>query len=144
VFVDARLHLISTKLVYPACAVALVVFAVTATISSDFERFKWMAIGGIGASAFIWLLWLVYPGGMGQGDARLSLLLGMFLGWQGWRQVVIGMFLGFVLGSIGGLVLIFVRRAGFKSQLAFGPYLAIGALTVALWPSLANWFAPAY
>ena len=88
------------------------------------------------------MLWLISPGGIGQGDARLSLLLGMFLGWLGWRQVVIGMFAGFLLGSVGGLLLMVVRKGGRKTQIAFGPYLAVGALIVALWPSLANWFAP--
>lgn len=144
VFVDGRLHLISTKLVYPSAVAALGVFVVTAAISGEPERLKWMLIGGLGASAFIWLLWIVYPAGMGPGDARLSLFLGMFLGWLGWRHVVIGIFLGFLLGSMGGLVLVGFRRAGFKSQLAFGPYLALGALLVVLWPSLATWFAPAY
>jgi leader peptidase (prepilin peptidase) / N-methyltransferase len=136
--VDARLHLISTKLVYSASVAALILFAFVALIDNEPKRFTWLLIGGLGASAFIWLLWLISPGGMGQGDARLSLFLGMYLGWLGWRQLFVGMFAGFLLGSIGGIVLIVLRRAGRKTQIAFGPYLAIGALIITLWPSIAT------
>ena len=136
--VDARLHLISTKLVYSASVLALILFGFVALIGDEPKRFKWLLIGGLGAGAFIWLLWLISPGGMGQGDARLSLFLGMFLGWLGWRQLFVGMFAGFLLGSIGGIILIVLRRAGRKTQIAFGPYLAIGALIVTLWPTIAD------
>ncbi len=142
VLVDARLHLISTKLVYPAAGAALCVFAVVALIEGQLDRFQWMLIGGLGAFAFIWILHLISPQGMGQGDARLSLFLGMFLGWLGWRQLVIGMFAGFALGSLGGLVFMALRKAGLKTAIAFGPYLAVGTLLVSLWPSLANGFVP--
>lgn len=142
VLVDARLHLISTKLVYPASGVALAVFAVIALIDKEPERFQWMLIGGLLASAFIWTLHIISRNGMGQGDARLSLFLGMFLGWLGWRHLVIGMFAGFLFGSIGGLLLMALRKAGLKTQLAFGPYLAMGALLISLWPSLASSFVP--
>jgi leader peptidase (prepilin peptidase) / N-methyltransferase len=142
VLVDARLHLISTKLVYPAAAAALVLFSVIALIEKEPDRFQWMLIGGLLASAFIWMLHIGYRGGMGQGDARLSLFLGMFLGWLGWRHLMIGMFAGFLFGSVGGIVLLALRKAGMKTQLAFGPYLAMGALLISLWPSLAEGFVP--
>ncbi len=142
VLVDARLHLISTKLVYPAAGAALVVFSVIALIQGQLDRFQWMLIGGLGAFAFIWLLHEISPHGMGQGDARLSLFLGMFLGWLGWRQLVIGMFSGFLLGSVGGLVFMALRKAGLKTAIAFGPYLALGTLLLSLWPSLADGFVP--
>lgn len=140
VFIDARLHLIPTKLVYPASGLGLVLLAFAAAVTRDRERFIWALVGGLGASLFLWILVLISPAGMGQGDARLSLLLGMFLGWYGWRYVIYGLFGGFLLGSIGGLFLMARRRGGRKTQIAFGPYLAAGALIVSLWPAVLNRF----
>lgn len=142
VLVDARLHLISTKLVYPSAGAAMVVFTAIAIVQGQLDRFQWMLIGGLGAFAFMWLLHLISPHGMGQGDARLSLFLGMFLGWLGWRQLIIGIFAGFLLGSVGSLVLMALRKAGWKTTIAFGPYLALGTLLISLWPSLADGFVP--
>jgi prepilin signal peptidase PulO-like enzyme (type II secretory pathway) len=40
---------------------------------------------------------------MGYGDVRLSALLGFALGWLGWPALYLGMFLPFLLGTIGGI-----------------------------------------
>jgi leader peptidase (prepilin peptidase) / N-methyltransferase len=136
VLIDARLHKIPTKLVYPASGLGLLLLAFAAAVTHDRDRFVWALVGGLGASLFLWILVLVSPKSMGDGDARLCLLLGLFLGWYGWRYVIYGLFLGFLLGSIGGLLLMARHRGGRKTLIAFGPYLATGALVVSLWPSV--------
>ena len=54
---------------------------------NDWSRLGRAVLAALAASAFLWVLVLVLPTGMGQGDARLSMLLGLFLGWQSWRAV---------------------------------------------------------
>lgn len=136
VLVDARLHKIATRMIYPAAAVSFVLLAIAGLIHHDGNAVLRAGLGGLAASAFIWLLIIVYPAGMGEGDARLLLMLGMFLGWHGWRFVYIGVLAGFMLGSVFGIFLMIVRKAGRKTQIAFGPYLCAGAMFVALWPNL--------
>jgi leader peptidase (prepilin peptidase)/N-methyltransferase len=83
--------------------------------------------------AFYFVLAFIYPAGMGFGDVKLAGVLGLYLGWLGWAELVIGGFLGFLYGGVVGLLLMLVRRAGRKSQIPFGPFMLVGALTAILW-----------
>ena len=67
---------------------------------------------------------------MGFGDVKLLGLLGAFTGWAG---VVEGFFVACFLGSIVGGGLFVVTRSRY---IPFGPFLALGALTVLLWPAI--------
>ena len=138
VLVDFRIHRIATRLIYPATVVGAALLAVAAANDGTWEWWKRAVIGGLAASAFLWLLAFIAPSGMGDGDARLALLLGLFLGWRGWRHVYLGLLAGFLLGSIAGLALIVARRGTRKSQIAFGPYLAAGGLMFVLWPGIVD------
>lgn len=90
-------------------------------------------LGGMFALfAFYFILNLISPRGMGFGDVMLSGVLGLYLGYLGWGPLVVGAFMGFLLGSIGGVLLIVVRRAGLKSHVPFGPYMLAGALIAVL------------
>ena len=52
------------------------------------------------------------------------------LGWLGWGEVLLGLFLGFLYGAVIGIVLIATRvRARRARRVPFGPFLAAGALT---------------
>lgn len=138
VLVDFRIHRIATRLVYPASLAGAALLAVAAASDGTWEAWTRAVLGGLAASAFLWLLAFIAPSGMGDGDARLALLLGMFLGWRGWRHVYMGLVAGFLLGSVAGIALIVARRGTRKSQIAFGPYLAAGALLFVLWPGIVD------
>jgi leader peptidase (prepilin peptidase)/N-methyltransferase len=69
---------------------------------------------------------------MGFGDVKLAGVLGLFLGWLGWGEVISGGFLGFLFGGVVGVGLIMARRAGRKSQIPFGPFMLAGALVAIL------------
>jgi leader peptidase (prepilin peptidase)/N-methyltransferase len=82
--------------------------------------------------AFYFLLVFIYPAGMGFGDVKLAGVLGLFLGWLGWGEVIAGGFLGFLFGGVVGIALMLMRRAGRKSQIPFGPFMLAGALVAVL------------
>ena len=143
IIIDYRLHKIPTKLVYPAAGLTAIALLVAAAVDGNTSALIRASAGALVASGFMWLLVLFVPAGMGQGDARLALLLGLLLGWHVWKHVYLGLLAGFLLGSVFGLGLIIVKRAtgstvrsGMKTQIAFGPYLCVGALIVALWPTI--------
>lgn len=90
----------------------------------------WWPVGRalIGMAAlylFYAALWLA--GGMGFGDVKLSGVLGLYLAWLGWGSLVVGAFLGFVVGAFGGLALIAAGKGKLKSKIPYGPYMLIGA-----------------
>ena len=88
------------------------------------------AIGATALAGFYLLLWLIRPGEMGLGDAKLAASIGLALGWVGWHALFAGTFGGFALAAVYGAVLIATHRAGRGSQLPLGPFILIGAFAV--------------
>ena len=130
--VDWRTRLLPTKVIRPSYLLVvvgvLVCFAATRDVD-DLVRAGW---GLLVAFGLYWLLWRVYPRGMGFGDVRLSGVLGIALGQLGWGPLIVGVYAGFLLGGVlGGLlsVLRVVDRKGYP----FGPFMLVGALVGILW-----------
>ncbi|MBI2577542.1 MAG: prepilin peptidase [Candidatus Wildermuthbacteria bacterium] len=67
---------------------------------------------------------------MGFGDVKLALFMGLFLGWP---NLLVALFVAFVVGAIIGIVLISLKRKGLKSEVPFGPFLIFGTLAAFLW-----------
>jgi leader peptidase (prepilin peptidase)/N-methyltransferase len=73
---------------------------------------------------------------MGFGDVKLAAVMGLYLGWLApsytgvFALVLWGMLVGFVAGSVVGIVMLVTRRR--STPIPFGPFLATGALTVVL------------
>lgn len=96
-------------------------------------------LGALAMGASYFLILFAYPQGMGFGDVKLAVLLGLYLGWVGWSVVVIGWFAGFLLGGLIGVVMLLTRRAGRRRELAFGPWMLVGGwVGLAAGPSLAG------
>src|SRR5690606_14692726 len=84
-------------------------------------------VGGVCYFAFLFIVSIISPGGMGFGDVRLSLLLGLYLGWTHVMMPAAGLFLACLIGVGLGLG---VRLAshGRQRHFPFGPGLALGTL----------------
>jgi leader peptidase (prepilin peptidase)/N-methyltransferase len=84
--------------------------------------------------------WLALRGvqGFGFGDVKMLAMIGAFLGLAG---VVVTLFLGALLGSVTGLMMMTRRRIHLQSRLPFGFFLAIGALAALFFGrGLAAWY----
>ena len=110
------------------------------------NRHEWwpLARSGIGAAAlfaFYLVLALAYPSGMGFGDVKLAGLLGGVLAYLSWSALVVGAFLGFLLGAVVGVAVIAAGRGSRKTALPFGPAMLAGALlAVLLADPIAGWY----
>jgi prepilin signal peptidase PulO-like enzyme (type II secretory pathway) len=83
-------------------------------------------IGGgfLYAIAFLYLVFRKEEG-MGGGDIKLLAWIGAVLGWTSIPFVIL---VSSILGSLVGLGLAVRHKAGLKSVIPFGPYLALAAL----------------
>jgi leader peptidase (prepilin peptidase)/N-methyltransferase len=89
------------------------------------------AAGGIVLTAAYLVMAFISPGGVGLGDAKAAASAGTMLAWFGWGPLLTGTFAGLVLAAVFGLVLL-LRGAGLRYQLAFGPFMLAGAVLAVL------------
>ncbi|ASW42289.1 prepilin peptidase [Clostridium isatidis] len=61
--------------------------------------------------------------GMGEGDYEIAALCGLFLGL---RLILVALFLGIVIAGIAASIILILKVKGRKSEIAFGPYIALG------------------
>ncbi|MGW6741152.1 prepilin peptidase [Streptomyces sp. NPDC055025] len=126
--VDRHVHRLPDQLTLPLAAAAAVLLGAAALLPAAGGSWPSALLGGVALGACYFLLFLINPNGMGFGDVKLALSLGVALGWYGWRVLFVGAFAGFLLGALYGLGLILLRRAGRKSSIPFGPFMITGAL----------------
>jgi leader peptidase (prepilin peptidase)/N-methyltransferase len=131
--IDLDVKRLPNAIVLPSYAVAGGLLTVAAAATGEWGSLVRALLGMAALFGLYFLLALIYPAGMGFGDVKLAGVLGLYLGWLGWAEVVAGGFLGFLLGGVIGLGLMAVRRAGRKSQIPFGPFMLAGALIAILW-----------
>lgn len=87
------------------------------------------AAGGFG---FFLAITLVYPKGMAGGDVKLAGVLGLLLGFPG---VVVGLWVGIMIGGLVGVVLLLLSLKGRRDKVPYGPFLTAGAALILLWGS---------
>src|SRR5581483_2228986 len=143
-FIDLEHYIIPNRVLYPRLVIAIPLLVLAAGVQDQWDNLERALIGAALAWAFFLILHLISPRGMGFGDVRLSFLLGLFLGWLDLRHVFLGVFFGFLLGSIVGIALMALRRRGRKDHIPFGPFLAAGAVIAVLFGStILGWYSPA-
>jgi len=126
--VDLAVHRLPDRVVFPSIAVVAAAWLADAVVLGTWDALLRAVIAGLVAFAAAVVAALVSPGGMGFGDVKLLGLLGVLLGWFGWSVLGLGVVLGFVVGAVGTVVLLVLRRAGWRSEVALGPSLLLGAV----------------
>ncbi|WP_339152235.1 A24 family peptidase [Streptomyces sp. F41] len=135
--VDRRVHRLPDPLTLPLAAAAVLLLGGAALLPGHAGSWTSGLLGGAALGGFYLLLFLINPNGMGFGDVKLALALGVALGWYGWEVLFLGGFAGFLFGAAYGLGLVLLRRAGRKTGIPFGPFMIAGALTGVLLGALA-------
>ncbi|AYF97578.1 prepilin peptidase [Protaetiibacter intestinalis] len=125
--IDIAVHRLPNAIVLPGYVVGAVLLTAAALLMGEPQRLLVAAIGMAGSFLFYAIPAFLYPAGMGMGDVKLAGVLGMFLGYLGWEQLVVGVAAAFVVGAVAGIALMIFRRTGRRTPIPFGPWMFAGA-----------------
>jgi prepilin signal peptidase PulO-like enzyme (type II secretory pathway) len=144
IFFDFEHHLILDRVMFPAMGFALLVAIVGkpywpggTIFAGGLELFGKPVLDAIviGVATGLVFLFLALVGGaifkaeaLGFGDVKLATFMGLLMGWP---YTFTAIFYGVVLAAVGAIVFIVTHRS-MRGTIAYGPYLAAGALIVLL------------
>lgn len=119
-FIDLEHGLIPDKIIFPAIGISLI-FLLVAHLDISY------LLAALGAFLFFYAIYrLTRKKGMGFGDVKLSILLGLFLGFP---KIVIALYIAFLTGAVISLILIIAKKKKFHGgSIPFGPFMAVGAM----------------
>jgi leader peptidase (prepilin peptidase)/N-methyltransferase len=141
-FIDLEHLLLPKKIVYATLTVVAVVFVAGAATGTQWHRLLVAAISAVVPWALFFVINFVSPRAMGFGDVRLALLIGFGLGWLGAGYAFLGFIVASVLGSVVGVTMIALGKAGRRTPIPFGTFLAAGAvLAVLAGAPVVNWYS---
>jgi leader peptidase (prepilin peptidase)/N-methyltransferase len=133
--VDWRTRLLPRRVVWPATGLTVLLVVAVGLANGDRDALVRALLGMVVAFVFFYVLWWVYPAGIGYGDVRLSLVVGLVLAWVGWGALATGLWVGFASFGLPGLVLAVVRwdRSLMKKSFPFGPFMLVGTVVGLVW-----------
>lgn len=126
--IDARSHRIPDVISLPGL-VATVVLLIGAGLATESYGDVVRALVAAAAMGLCYLvLFAIHPRGLGFGDVKLSLHLGLVAGWFGWSSWIGALLLAFLIGGVLALALLVTRRGALTDSIAFGPAMICGAM----------------
>jgi len=134
--IDAKWSILPNRITYPSAIVSFVAVVPLSFAHADpLGKVLGSWVSGLAYAGFLWFLlvfWKRVMGrdGMGGGDVKLALTLGIWLGFIHPVLVVLGVLAASLLGTIVGLLVIIVTRR--NAAFPFGPWLALGTAMVIL------------
>ncbi|MFC1999576.1 prepilin peptidase [Chloroflexota bacterium] len=132
-FIDLDHQLILNKVSYPGIVVAFIF----SFLWPDLGVVNALTGGAIGF-AILFLPFIIYPKGMGGGDLKLALMIGLMVGSP---EVLVGILMGIIGGGLAAILLLGLRIKRRGEAIPFGPFLCIGAMAALLWGrDIADWY----
>ncbi|KKL06686.1 hypothetical protein LCGC14_2593560 [marine sediment metagenome] len=124
-FTDLERRLIPNRVVYPSLLLA-------AAFSWAWPDRSVLEVFGGGATALVMTsaMFVVGRGAFGFGDVKMSLLMGLVVGLP---SVIVGVFIGTFAAGAFVLPLLLLRVLGRRDYIAYGPFIAIGAVVALFW-----------
>lgn len=126
-FIDYDYLKLPRVIVWPLGLSVTALLLLAAGVQGSWHRLLIALICGAVEFAVLFSINFASPRALGFGDVRLGPVLGLALGWLGWRYAFWGFLGANFLGAVVGLALIAARRAGRRTPIPFGVFLAVGA-----------------
>ncbi len=122
---DLEERRIRNVVTFPAAAAAILV-----GLALDPSGLPGQLLAGVATGAFLTLFALFSRGGLGMGDAKLGLVLGLYLS----RYVVLALMVGLLASAVFSIGVLARRglSAGRRTAIPLGPFLALGGVVALL------------
>jgi prepilin signal peptidase PulO-like enzyme (type II secretory pathway) len=133
---DARHRLILNRVIYPAILAALLLAPVSPLLAGTWSG-RWLSafLGALLGGGLFYVLVVVSNGGVGLGDAKLTLFIGAALGLlQPHEPTIRALIYGIILGGVVAVLLLVTRIRSLKDYIPYGPFLCLGAVAAVVFP----------
>jgi leader peptidase (prepilin peptidase)/N-methyltransferase len=127
--VDVKVRRLPDAVVVPGIVIGALLLVGGALADGNGSALGQAALGAALVGAVLFALHLISPAGLGFGDVKLGVLLGLHTGYLGVQVAFVGLALGAVIGALVG-VAVAVGTRDRRATFAFGPALALGAVLV--------------
>lgn len=128
-FIDLATHRLPDRLTWPAAGGFLLLAGLAAAHGYP-EAWLRAALSAVLLTAALGICVLIWPSGLGRGDAKYGAAIGAAAGWTSWLAVYASIVAASLLGALVGIALVVARRASRRTQVPFGPFLFLGTLVV--------------
>lgn len=126
--IDVDVRRLPDRWTLPAVPMAVVLLAWCSRSTDAGWEPWWEAIACGAANGFVHLVFVVAnPGGLGLGDAKLAVTLGLLTGWLSIGAAIVAFLGSFVVGLVVGLVVAWRSGQGRKATFPFGPSMVAAA-----------------
>ncbi|MBU0573091.1 MAG: prepilin peptidase, partial [Candidatus Margulisbacteria bacterium] len=121
-FVDLEHQVIPDSLIYIGVPAGLIFALISGNIIGAI-------VGGLLGLALFWAIaWFgrlaFKKEALGQGDIRLAVMMGVFLGWE---KFLLAAFLSYIIGAVAGIALLAFKNKKLGEYIPFGPAMVCGA-----------------
>jgi leader peptidase (prepilin peptidase)/N-methyltransferase len=137
--VDLEHQLVLNRVTYPSMIIALGfslllpgISEVSPLVDGIIGRLVSAAAGGAIGMVFMAIPLIIYRRGMGIGDIKLGLLIGLMTGFP---LVFVALLMSVIVGGVVSIILLTLKIKSRKDAIPFGPFMAAAALITLLWGS---------
>ena len=128
VAIDLAAHQIPDRLLTPAAGLALTLLAAASAYDDRWQPFIRALLAALLLATVFLAVATAAAGGFGLADVKFSVLMGLWLGYQAWSTVALGIFAAFLLAAVVGCALLISRRLARGGHLVLGPFLVAGTM----------------
>lgn len=145
---DIETGYIPDRLTFPSFGIILGLLIIQTVLAwwlnpLDWWAALWPLLSGLGAALgmglfFGSIIFFTKGQGMGGGDLKLGIVMGLGLGFPG---SLVALMLAFISGSVIGILMIALRQKSLRQTIPFGPFLSFGTIVTIFWGAqILNWY----
>ena len=130
--IDVREHRLPNVLTGSLLLSTLCLVTGSAITVHNHHRLIESFVGALSLPTFYILVSLMTKGGVGIGDVKLSISVGLISGYFGWSVLWISTFLAIATGAIFSILSMIIGKVSAKDAIPFGPFILLGQLLALL------------